>query len=197
MSSYGPPPRRIVTSNLSLPHDIAKGPNAEPEVAVIEEEVPRVPLMDGLAAKWPVFTHMRVPTDANVPWEPIVPGPAPVSHQGANVQFLDLAPGARVPLHRTTQTDYMIFLSGEVILGVPAEAYDPEKDKTPKIREILCRPGDIVVQRGTLHSWENPSKTEWARYIGVGLRAEPVEVSITGEDSTERRILPDAWHAET
>jgi hypothetical protein len=46
----------------------------------------------------------------------------------------------------------MIFLSGEVIMGVPAEAYDPEKDKSPKIRQVLCRPGDVVVQRGTLHS---------------------------------------------
>ncbi|KAL4907071.1 hypothetical protein BDW74DRAFT_176673 [Aspergillus multicolor] len=189
-------PRRFVTSNLALPAYIAQtdGQNVEPEVAVVEEDVPRVSLMGDKAAKYPVYTHMRVPVDANGPWEPLPLTPEPIPHQGANIQFLDLAPGARVPLHRTTQTDYMIFLSGEVILSVPAEAYDSTNGGKPKLREIRCRPGDIVVQRGTLHAWENPSKTEWARYVGIGLRAEPVQISVDGGD---KRILPAVWHADS
>lgn len=47
--------------------------------------------------------------------------------------------------------DYMIFLSGEVVLGVPDKAYDASSGEPPAIRRIICRPGDVVVQRGTLH----------------------------------------------
>ncbi|KAF7523130.1 hypothetical protein G7054_g11906 [Neopestalotiopsis clavispora] len=149
-TAYGPPPRRIVTINGSAPANDGSQ-SWEPAVTVLEEEIPRVPLLQGQAAKYPIFTHLQVPADANEPWKSPEAQSDTLPHQGVNVQFLDLAPGAKVPLHRTMSVDYMIFLSGEVILGVPDQAYDASRGEPPLIRRITCRPGDIVVQRGTLH----------------------------------------------
>ena len=39
----------------------------------------------------------------------------------------------------------------------------------------MSTPGDIIVQRGTLHSWENRSK-EWSRFVCVMIDAKPVEI---------------------
>jgi hypothetical protein len=44
----------------------------------------------------------------------------------------------------------MIFQTGEVVLLTPDEAFDPVAGKG-KIEETLCKPGDILVQRATLH----------------------------------------------
>lgn len=59
---------------------------------------------------------------------------ASTRHQGA----------AHPYMHRTETVDYGIILSGEVYLIVDTG-------------EILCRPGDIVIQRGTNHAWANRS----------------------------------------
>ena len=40
----------------------------------------------------------------------------------------------------------------------------------------LLRVGDVAVQRGTLHSWKNPSKEQWARMIFILQATKPVKV---------------------
>jgi len=59
---------------------------------------------------------------------------ASTRHEGAPHPFM----------HRTETVDYGIVLSGEIYLIV---------DKG----EILCRQGDVIIQRGTNHAWENRS----------------------------------------
>lgn len=68
MSDYGPPPRRIVTTNVPISTAVSDTDSWEPAVDAIEEEVPRVSLLGGQAAKYPVFTHMQVPVNANAPY---------------------------------------------------------------------------------------------------------------------------------
>ena len=63
-------------------------------------------------------------------------GDASTRHEGAAHPFM----------HRTETVDYGIVLSGEIYLIV---------DKG----EILCRQGDIVIQRGTNHAWANRSSS--------------------------------------
>lgn len=41
---------------------------------------------------------------------------------------------------------------------------------------LLDNPGDIVIQRGTMHAWRNPGPG-WTRVISVILDATPVVVS--------------------
>jgi hypothetical protein len=60
-------PRLIVTSNLPLEARFADTPNAEPAVRVTTEEIISVPLLDGKAAKCPIFGHQTVPTNDKEP----------------------------------------------------------------------------------------------------------------------------------
>ena len=54
------------------------------------------------------------------------------------------------PLHRTITLDYGILISGSLTLILE------NNERT------VLRPGDIVVQRGTLHAWENEGTGELA-----------------------------------
>jgi quercetin dioxygenase-like cupin family protein len=86
---------------------------------------------------------------------------------GSVIRVLDMLPGTVAPMHRTSSLDYGIVISGaiELILddGVTA----------------LVEPGAVVVQRGTIHSWRNPSQHETARVAFVLLDAKPVTVGGT------------------
>lgn len=42
--------------------------------------------------------------------------------------------------------------------------------------KTLMRIGDVAVQRGTLHSWKNPSKEQWARMIFILQSTKPVKI---------------------
>jgi quercetin dioxygenase-like cupin family protein len=62
---------------------------------------------------------------------------------GTIIRVVDLAPGSVSPMHRTESVDYGIVLSGEVHLVL---------DDGSETRLVA---GDVVVQRGTDHAWEN------------------------------------------
>lgn len=83
---------------------------------------------------------------------------------GSVIRVLDMLPGSVAPMHRTSSLDYGIVISGaiELILddGVTA----------------LVEPGGVVVQRGTIHSWRNPSADEIARIAFVLLDAQPATI---------------------
>jgi naringenin degradation protein FdeH len=51
-------------------------------------------------------------------------------------------PGRHPLMHRTESIDYGIVLSGEIVLLLDDS-------------ETVLRPGDVVVQRGTIHAWSN------------------------------------------
>jgi uncharacterized cupin superfamily protein len=74
------------------------------------------------------------PAEARRHFELIGAGEASTRHQGAPHPYM----------HRTETVDYGIILSGEIHLLVDRG-------------EILCRPGDIIIQRGTNHAWANLS----------------------------------------
>ena len=63
-------------------------------------------------------------------------------------------------MHRTKTVDYIILLAGEVTLVVDDG-------------EVVLRPFDVVVQRGTSHTWRNTGTTE-AILVGVMIGAEPL-----------------------
>lgn len=74
---------------------------------------------------------------------------------GSVIRVVDMLPGGESPMHRTNSLDYGIVLSGQLEL---------ELDDGVK---TLLGPSDIVVQRGTLHLWRNPSETETCRIVFV------------------------------
>jgi len=75
-------------------------------------------------------------------------GPPP---GGSTIRVIHFAPaasgGARSPMHRTRTIDYGIVLEGEMVLILSDS-------------ELTLEAGDIVVQRGTEHAWENRSAND-------------------------------------
>jgi hypothetical protein len=52
--------------------------------------------------------------------------------------------GKRTVMHRTSTVDYVVVITGEIVLVLDDS-------------EVTLRPGDVVVQRGTDHAWQNRS----------------------------------------
>jgi quercetin dioxygenase-like cupin family protein len=92
----------------------------------------------------------------------VAPQTALGSGAGNLIRVIDFAPasggGRRSPMHRTRTIDYGIVLEGEVI-------------RILSDSEVLLRAGDIVVQRGTDHAWENRSPRP-AKMVFVLIDAE-------------------------
>ncbi|KAI8982888.1 hypothetical protein BD414DRAFT_419244 [Trametes punicea] len=88
-----------------------------------------------------------------------------VMKSGTNLQFTDLAPGATAAMHRTSSVDHNILIRGKLILVMEDGS-----------ETLLDQPGDVVVQRGTIHAWRNPGP-EWARWITVVIDAKPAVVN--------------------
>ena len=68
----------------------------------------------------------------------------PPAPNGTKIRINEFPPGVVSPVHRTQSVDYGIVLSGEVVLVLDDA-------------ETVLRAGDVVVQRGTSHRWENRS----------------------------------------
>jgi len=80
---------------------------------------------------------------------------------GSVIRVVDMLPGCASPMHRTNSLDYGIVMQGRLEL----ELDDNET--------TLLTAGDIVVQRGTMHLWRNPSNTETCRIVFVLTEALP------------------------
>ncbi|MGC1523947.1 MAG: cupin domain-containing protein [Steroidobacteraceae bacterium] len=69
---------------------------------------------------------------------------------GHLLRILDVYPlamgGKRTVMHRTRTLDYVVVIEGELLLILDDS-------------EVILKPGDVVVQRGTDHAWENRSGT--------------------------------------
>jgi hypothetical protein len=74
--------------------------------------------------------------------------------------IVKLDPGVAERAHRTATIDYGIILSGH--LGLKLD-----------VGEVMLHPGDIFVQRGTMHTWFN-NGTEPAVICVAMVAAEPV-----------------------
>ena len=67
---------------------------------------------------------------------------------GHLMRIIDIYPahmgGQKTVMHRTRTLDYAMVISGEVVLHLSDS-------------EVVLGPGEVVVQRGTDHAWENRS----------------------------------------
>lgn len=83
---------------------------------------------------------------------------------GSVIRTVDMLPGTTAPMHRTNSLDYGIVISGEIELILDDGA------------STLVEQGGIVIQRGTIHAWRNPSADTTARVAFVLLDATPATV---------------------
>lgn len=84
--------------------------------------------------------------------------------QGTTIRITEWAPGHARFTHRTETVDYAILLSGEIDL----ELDDGEV--------VHLKPGDVVVQRGTIHTWVNRGSVP-AVTAFILIDAKPAEVN--------------------
>lgn len=86
---------------------------------------------------------------------------------GTVLRYVEFAPGTDSIMHRTQSLDYGIVTEGSIIA-----AFDSGE-------EHLMHKGDVCIQRATMHSWRNPSKTEWCRMIFSLQDAKPLFIGET------------------
>jgi quercetin dioxygenase-like cupin family protein len=87
---------------------------------------------------------MPAPVAATEPDPTLTALTVPPAPNGTKIRINEFPPGVATPVHRTESVDYGIVLDGEVVLVLDDS-------------ETVLRAGDIVVQRGTSHRWENRS----------------------------------------
>jgi len=144
VTGHAPDGRSVVVTDDAVPH-VRLLPGARfDEVWSVES----APAVLGLAP-------MAEPTSLS-------PRIALGSDCGNLIRVIELLPasagGRRSPMHRTRTIDYGIVLEGEVVLILSD-------------REVLLRAGDVVIQRGTDHAWENRSDRA-AKMVFVLIAAE-------------------------
>ena len=129
------PPRRVVTG-----HDEAG------KSVVVVDGAPAVveTIAAGNARMAEIWTSRATPvrlaaTEPDPIERPVVvPPPA----NGHVIRYFEFDPGWCSPMHRTESLDYGIVLRGEVAMRLDDS-------------EVVLGPGDVVIQRGTDHAWEN------------------------------------------
>lgn len=83
---------------------------------------------------------------------PVLDGPDPTLQPGTVTprpygtifRILEIPPGNDATKHKTDTIDYYVILQGELYMTLDEG-------------EVLCREGDVIVQRSTNHGWENRS----------------------------------------
>ncbi|MCG6120395.1 MAG: cupin domain-containing protein [Blastomonas sp.] len=149
-----PPVRRIVTG-----HDAAGK-----AVFRSDDLLPVEPIPSGDAAFSLVWTTATVPADNNDETDGRLRDAGLTLHQGSVIRIVDMLPGGISPMHRSSSIDYGIVLSGAVELELDDGAV------------TTAQAGDIIVQRGTVHLWRNPSASETCRIAFVLIEAAPVVI---------------------
>jgi quercetin dioxygenase-like cupin family protein len=149
------PIRRIVTGHT--PEGTA--------VFTSDEEFETVIIPSGDAAMTTLWTTATVPADCNDETDGAKRDAGTTLKGGSVIRIVDMLPGASSPLHRTDSIDYGIIISGEIELEL-------ENNVSKRIGA-----GEIIVQRGTIHKWKNPSETVVCRIVFVLIEAKPYEIN--------------------
>ncbi|KAH8661983.1 cupin 2 [Xylariales sp. PMI_506] len=195
------PIRRITASNLPLPLSASLDENAEPgvEVAVDTLEAEPIPGMTLLRTRVATVKSVPASNDGHgaIPLDP-VPGIGIVLPGGINMYYIDIPPHTEGNMHRTTSTDYLIVVAGELSLFTPGATPYAVKDGKASYGEpieTICRPGEVVQQRGIMHALTNRTD-KWVRVLGIVVDSKPNRVTIadgTDAGAEEFKVLQDTW----
>lgn len=112
-----------------------------------------------------IWTAPDLPVDNNDPVDGREREAGLTLDGGSVIRVVDLLPGKQSPMHRTNSLDYGIVLQGELELELDGGV------------KKLLKAGDIVIQRGTIHLWRNPTENEVCRIVFVLTEATAAEVN--------------------
>jgi mannose-6-phosphate isomerase-like protein (cupin superfamily) len=128
--------RRVVTGHDVIGHAVVR---ADEKIALTG--LPGQNLRSAV-----IWTTCTLPVDNSVDVQDDLPDDGASLSGGSVVRMVEFGPGFASAMHRTLSVDYLCVLAGEL---------EMEMDGGTLVR--LCQ-GDVVVQRGTSHSWRNPSQ---------------------------------------
>lgn len=132
--------------------------------AVIETDQTLAGQVLGDAAEFAmVWSTDRFPSDNLDPFDGAQRAVRRVSPGGSVLQFVNMNPGKGSAMHRTRSLDYGIVLEGEIELVL-------DDGVTTRLKT-----GDVIVQRGTIHAWRNPTDRV-TRLLFVLLDAQPLQI---------------------
>jgi quercetin dioxygenase-like cupin family protein len=126
-----------------------------------DEQFETVVVPSGDAAMRTIWTTLNVPADLNDEVDGAKRDAGTTLKGGSVIRIVDMLPNASSPMHRSSSIDYGIIISGKIELELDNGAV-----KT-------MGKGDIIVQRGTIHKWRNPSSKKICRIIFVLTEAKP------------------------
>ncbi|HEX3803892.1 MAG TPA: cupin domain-containing protein [Solirubrobacteraceae bacterium] len=133
-----PAPRRIVTGHDGAGRSVITADGAAPASRSISDGAVFHEMWLTDASPAAVTADQREPTAVGQPLGP------PAS--GTRVRIVDMPPGVCSPMHRTESIDYGVVLEGTVTLVLDGG------------ESVEIGQGELVVQRGTSHAWENRSE---------------------------------------
>lgn len=119
-----------------------------------------VPRHDGQPSNV-VWRSASVPADNSGNEDAAAPYTMEMLHDGgSNFMLVEFPPGMPRFMHATDTLDYLVVLSGEVVLELEAG-------------EVTLGPGSLIVDRGVIHAWRNDGP-ETAVMASITLPALPV-----------------------
>ena len=134
-------------------------------IFVSDNQYETVVIPSGDAAMATIWTTTTVPADLNDQTDGRERDAGTTLKGGSVIRIVDMLPNASSPMHRTSSIDYGIVISGKIELELDNQVF-----KT-------IETGGIIVQRGTIHKWRNPSSEEICRIVFVLTEAKPYEVN--------------------
>ena len=134
-------------------------------VFVSDNEYETIVIPSGDAAMTTIWTTATVPADLNDETDGRERDAGTTLKGGSVIRIVDMLPNASSPMHRTDSIDYGIVVSGKIELELD--------NKVVKIIEA----GGVIIQRGTIHKWRNPSADEICRIVFVLTEAKPFEIN--------------------
>ena len=132
-------PRRVVTGHDPDGKSVFLSDGPTPTTRTAADGVLFHELWSTDATPAPIAAQEPEPTERDLT---VPPGP-----NGVKIRINAIPPGAASPMHRTETIDYGVVLEGEIVLILEDS-------------ETTLGPGDVVIQRGTDHKWENRSSGE-------------------------------------
>ncbi|MBR7837201.1 cupin domain-containing protein [Actinospica durhamensis] len=167
-------PRRVVTGHDHTGKSVFVQDGPPPVVRTAPDGAFFFELWNTSAMPAPIAAIEPEPTERDLT--------VPPSPHGTKIRVNEFPPGVVSPTHRTRTVDYGIVLEGEVVLVLDDGA------------ETVLRAGDVVVQRGTDHRWENRGALP-ARMVFVLVDAAftPELVNLLGPRAVDG-LLHDPMH---
>ena len=150
-------------------------------VAVIRDDLTLEPWLDGAIRKIQLFAHYGAPgtSEHHITRDGIerasgLSGGQVTLENGILSCIMDMAPGAKIGLHRTESIDHLAILHGSVNMSYECDG---------ETRSVELKAGDVMIQRGTTHGWE--AGPQGMRFFTVMTHAKPVSVRVSGAQLKE------------